>query len=261
MDRTRLQEIAEKRRIPVDQVQRHINLAEKSMIPLGKRIETKQEGTRWHVVTRLGAGCINTSLGRFTLYDFMVDDNWYKYSVLVKAELDDELMPQFSNLDELLLRIDSGCETGQLFEDKSCDCRQQLHLAMQLIEERGEGLIINIPRQDGRGMGLPFKLATLHLQTHLGLNTVEAANEIAPHNVIDIRNYAGAIAILKFFGIPQTCRILLATNNREKLPAFRENGYKSVDIVSAAIPPTEETAQHLHAKRTQLGHLLPNGDQ
>lgn len=164
------------------------------------------------------------------------------------------------------MRIDSGCETGQVFGDRTCECREQLTLAMKTVAERTEGLIVNIPHQDGRGLGLPFKLATLRLQALLQMNTVESANAIAPNGVIDVRTYGGVIGILKYFTIPETTKVNLASNNPHKSGIFAENGYKVEDYTPMVIPPTDLTRDHLLAKQDHLGHvdLIPKpkeGDQ
>jgi len=176
--------------------------------------------------------------------------------VLVKAEINLEtLNPIFSQEDGLVLRTDSGCETGQLFGDLTCECCEQLKLAMQKIAEVGEGMIINIPRQDGRGMGLTFKLATLWIQNELKVHTVESVGLLAPDGVIDIRTYSGVICILKFFGVLPSCTINLATNNPNKLSVFEENGYTmSKDLVPITIEPNKHTAHHLEAKEKHLNH-------
>lgn len=131
---------------------------------------------------------------------------------------------------------------------------------MQTIEQVGEGIIVNIPRQDGRGMGVSFKLATLWLQEHLRVNTIQSAGLLAPDGTIDIRTYAGVIGVLKFFGIPESCVINLATNNPDKITIFNENGYQ-VDNLPIVIEPTEHTAHHLEAKEVHLNHkgLTSNG--
>lgn len=133
--------------------------------------------------------------------------------------------------------------------------REQLADAMKIIAANGEGLIVNIPRQDGRGLGLPFKLATLRLQEELKLDTVEAANAIAPNGVIDIRTYSGVICILKYFEVPTTTQINLATNNRRKAGVFAENGYVITDYTPVVIPATDLTRKHLEAKQKHLGHI------
>jgi GTP cyclohydrolase II len=176
--------------------------------------------------------------------------------VIVKAELDlKTLNPIFSRKDQLVLRTDSGCETGQVFGDLTCECCEQLKLAMQTLTEVGEGMIINIPHQDGRGMGLTFKLATLWIQDALKVHTVESVSLLAPGGVIDVRTYSGVVCILKFFGVPSSCVINLATNNPEKVHVFGKNGYTvAKDLIPMVIEPTEHTAHHLRAKEQYLNH-------
>lgn len=198
---------------------------------------------------------ILTTDGYFHQFDFGIDDQWEKYSVIFRGSLGDDLMPIFTKPEMLLIRVDSGCETGQLFCDITCECREQLSLAMRTIAEAGEGMIVNIPRQDGRGFGLPFKLATLRLQTLLKMDTVEAAHAVAPNGVIDIRTYGGVIGILKYFGVPTSMKINLATNNPHKAKVFDENGFSVEGYTPVVIPPTEHTGHHLYAKQEHLGHI------
>lgn len=251
-----LQAIADRTSKTVAQVEREIALAKESMIPKGKQIDVTENGqTRWFIVTRKGVGVILTTDGYFHQFDFGIDDQWEKYSVIFRGTLDDELMPIFTKPEMLLIRVDSGCETGQLFCDITCECREQLGLAMKTIAEAGEGMIVNIPRQDGRGFGLPFKLATLRLQTLLKMDTVEAAHTVAPNGVIDVRTYSGVIGILKYFGVPTSMKINLATNNPHKARVFDENGYSVEGYTPVVIPPTEHTGHHLYAKQEHLGHI------
>ncbi len=240
-----------------EEVDSFLMLVKRSMKPYQKRIAVIENGfNRFYVVERRGLGLLKTIHGNFWQFNFAIDDHWEKYSVLVKAEIDFEtLNPIFSRKDRLVLRIDSGCETGQLFGDLTCECREQLKLAMQKIAEVGEGIIINISCQDGRGMGLTFKLATLWIQDKLKVHTVESAGLLAPDGVIDIRTYSGVICILKFFGVLPSHVINLATNNPNKLRVFNENGYTiSKDLVPITIESTEHTERHLKAKEKYLNH-------
>jgi 3,4-dihydroxy 2-butanone 4-phosphate synthase/GTP cyclohydrolase II len=193
--------------------------------------------------------------------------------ILVKCSaLNENWMPVFSSK-KLLMRIDSGCETGQLFGDNTCECKEQLHKAMEMIAERGEGVIIHIPRQDGRGMGLPFKLATLTIQSRLGYDTVRAARYLKElisrklsnvvsskigincnDDIFDIRTYCGVVATLKYFEVPTTI-LQLATNNPEKTRLLYENGYTIEELIPVKIQPNEHTKHHLAAKQKFLGHL------
>lgn len=255
-----LDEVARKSGKSREEVEAFLALIQRSMEPHMLRIAVVEGGAmRYHNVERRGVGLIQTKYGPFWLYTFMIDDCWEKYSVLVRGQIDrTTLMPMFSSSDQLVLRTDSGCETGQLFGDLTCECDDQLRLAMQTIADTGEGMIVNIPRQDGRGMGLPFKLATLWLQEELGVNTVESATMLAPGGVIDVRTYSGVICILKFFGILETCTIALATSNPAKVSIFGENGYTvASEFVSVIVPTTAHTERHLKAKREHLGHVCP----
>lgn len=262
-----LQAIAARTGKTTDEVQHLIEQAKQSMIPLGKQVSIVEDGqTRFFIVTRQGVGLLMTDFGEFHQFDFYIDDQWGKYSILFCGELDEHLMPVLKSPELLLMRIDSGCETGQVFGDRTCECREQLILAMQTIAKNCEGLIVNIPYQDGRGLGLPFKLATLRLQAQLKLNTVESANAIAPNGVIDVRTYSGVIGIMKYFNIPATMKINLATNNPHKARVFAENGYAIKDYTPVVIPATALTRDHLTAKQEHLGHtnLIPKpkeGDQ
>ncbi len=249
-------DICKKANMSIEEVKDFLDLLKRSMGPFSKRINVIENGTmRYYAVERRGIGILKTEYGKFWQYNFAIDDQWKNYSVIVKAELDkDVLIPVFKNKDKLVLRTDSGCETGQVFGDLTCECHDQLHLALKTLEKIGEGMLINIPHQDGRGMGLTFKLATLWIQDVLGVNTVESATLLAPGGVIDIRTYSGVICILKFFDIPKTCRINLATNNPDKAKVFAENGYTVADYIPIVIKPNEHTEVHLQAKQDHLGH-------
>lgn len=253
----------------VDDVDQFVGLLRRAMESFSIRVPVIENGElRYYTVERRGLGPLrprnyhdDTNLGVFWEFTFHVDDEWRKYTALVKADINpDSFMPVFKNPDQLIVRTDSGCETGQVFGDQTCECCDQLRLALATIAEAGEGLIIHIPRQDGRGMGLPFKLATLWAQEVLKVNTVESASLLAPGGIIDVRTYAGVVAILKFFGVPETCRISLATNNPKKTAVFHENDYLT-DYLPVVVAPTEHTAAHLLAKQNHLGHRdLVNGN-
>lgn len=127
-------------------------------------------------VERRGFGPLDTDFGSFWHGCYNTGDRWGDYHALIACDdIDTQTgQPIFKNTNEIFLRTDSGCITGQVFHDRTCDCRQQLHIAMQEVTTRGEGIIVHIPGQDGRGMGLPFKLGTLHIQKRLGADTIQA---------------------------------------------------------------------------------------
>jgi len=252
-----MDDIAKKNNMTLSELQKFLDLVKKGMKPCAKRVLVAEDGVnRYFTVERRGVGKIKTPYGDFWQYSFAVDDQWEKYSVLVKAEIDKQsLNPIFKNKHNLIVRTDSGCETSQVFNDLTCECEEQLKLAMKTIANEGEGMIMHIPKQDGRGMGLPFKLATLWLQENLKVNTVESALILAPGGTIDVRTYSGVICILKFFKITPACQISLATNNPKKAEVFIENGYTVKDYIAVRIEPNDNTRRHLRAKQKHLGHL------
>lgn len=249
--------IAKKNGMSRDELENFLALVRRGMAGRLQNVNVAENGVvRYYNIEMKGVGPLKTPLGIFWQYNFIVNDHWRNYNVIVRAEKIDEesLNPVFKDKDRLIVRVDSGCVTGQLFEDSTCDCKAQLDFAMKTISE-SEGIVIHIPRQDGRGMGLHFKLSTLWLQKELGINTIESASLLAPGGVIDVRTYSGVIGILKFFEIPSDCQINLITNNPQKTSIFEENEY-AVKCLPVNIPPTEETRDHLLAKKEHLGHTL-----
>lgn len=239
-----------------------ITLARRAMRPLRKKISIRENGRDIELaVTRFGIGPLVTEYGSFWEIKFSVSDEWSDYTAIVKSDLRcADLTPIFRNPGRVLVRLDSGCETGQVFGDQTCECREQLKRAMRAIGETGEGIIICMPKQDGRGKGISFKLATLWLQNALRLDTVQAASLLAEGKPIDVRSYAGAVAVLKFLGCDRRgTRLALLSNNPDKLAVLTENG-----IVAESIPhvisPTDHTRRHLEAKARCFGHTnLVNG--
>lgn len=159
-----------------------VETARRSLVPETRRFKITENGAvNYLKITRQGVGPLITAFGVFHHFSFIIDDKWERYSVLVSGDLSSDFKPLFKNVERLLLRTDSGCETGQLFGDRTCECGDQLQLAMKDISTAGEGVLVSIPTQDGRGLGLPFKLATLRLQKDLyPLNTVQASALLEP---------------------------------------------------------------------------------
>lgn len=248
----------------IDSEDTMLTLVQKVTTQITKVITVKERGVDIILrVSRVGIGPIKTKQGHFIVYYFRVNDEYQEYFAVVKAKsFDSELKPQFSP-NAIPLRIDSGCFTGQFLGDTTCECREQFEKAKEIILQTGEGIILNIPSQDARGHGISFKLATLGLQQEFGIDTVEAALKTlqAAHrsegkDQIDIRSYSGAIAILKFLGILSGAHIRVMTNNPKKIKELEDNKLIITERISIVIPETEDTAPHLAAKKTKLGHLL-----
>ena len=247
--------ISGKTKMSLKNVDSFLHLVKRSMKSLLKKVTAIEDGVKHdYAVKRNGIGILNTKYGKFYQYDISINDKWRKYSVIVKAKLDKKsLLPVFKNKKQITLRIDSGCET-KIFGDLTCECDEQLKLAMEKISKIGEGIIINIPFQDARGCGLPFKLASLWLQDELKVSTVEAATLLAG-KAIDVRTYSGIICILKLFKIPNAYKINLLTNNPRKMKIFNENGYH-VECNSISIKLNKFTKIHLKSKQKYLGHKI-----
>ena len=237
-------------------VERALAVVERAMSPVAVRAVVSEGGVSAALdVVRVGVGPLLTKHGSFYEIAFKIFDKWSDYIAIVKADLDEDLRPIFRSRD-LLIRVDSGCGTGQVFGDLTCDCAEQLDRALAAIAASGEGIVVHVPRQDGRGLGLGFKLSTLLLQTQLGVDTVEASALLDPEgDTRDQRQYAGVIGILRFFGLRPDARIRLLSNNPRKLSVFRENGFANSRLAAISVPPTEHTRRHLLAKQAQLGHI------
>jgi 3,4-dihydroxy 2-butanone 4-phosphate synthase / GTP cyclohydrolase II len=181
-----------------------------------------------------------TRHGEFTVYAYesLVDEK--PYLALVCGEIDAE---------PTLVRIHSSCLTGDVFGSYRCDCGEQLHLAMHLIQRAGKGVLLYI-QQEGRGIGLVNKIRAYALQEH-GHDTVEANTALgfAP----DLRDYGIGAQILADLGLR---KIRMMTNNPKKLVALDGYGLEVVERVPIQIPSAPENARYLRTKKEKMGHLL-----
>ncbi len=148
-----------------------------------------------------------------------------------------------------LVRIHSECLTGDAFGSLRCDCGSQLQVAMKLIAESGNGVLLYL-RQEGRGIGLEQKIRAYALQER-GLDTVEANEQLGFE--ADARDYAIAAQMLRALGI-STCRLL--TNNPRKISGLEEYGVHVQERVPLVRPPTKHNGRYLDTKRAKLGHLI-----
>ncbi|MFM7594301.1 MAG: GTP cyclohydrolase II, partial [Isosphaeraceae bacterium] len=152
-----------------------------------------------------------------------------------------------------LVRLHSSCFTCDLLASLRCDCGDQLHLALEMMQAEGAGALIYLP-QEGRGIGLIEKLRAYALQDE-GLDTVEA--NLALGYRADLRDYGIGLQILENLGLK---KVRLLTNNPKKVDAFVISGYglEVVDQVPIIAPPHEHRTRYLSAKRDKLGHNLPD---
>ena len=149
----------------------------------------------------------------------------------------------------VLVRVHSECLTGDVMGSMRCDCGEQLHKAMELIDKEGSGVILYM-RQEGRGIGLINKLKAYELQDQ-GMDTVEANQQLGFK--ADMRDYGVGAQILLALGIK---KIRILTNNPRKLVGLQGYGIQIVDRVSIEANPTCSNRVYLKTKREKLGHLL-----
>jgi len=150
-----------------------------------------------------------------------------------------------------LVRLHSECLTGDALGSLRCDCGDQLELSLSAIAREGRGALVYL-RQEGRGIGLPAKLQAYALQD-AGLDTVEANERLG--YPADARHYGAGAQILRELGVT---RVRLLTNNPRKVSALGEFGITVVERLPLLAPARPERARYLEAKRTKLGHLLPD---
>jgi 3,4-dihydroxy 2-butanone 4-phosphate synthase/GTP cyclohydrolase II len=153
------------------------------------------------------------------------------------------------NKKDVLVRVHSSCETGDIFHSLRCDCGYQLEAALKAIEKEGQGVLLYM-HQEGRGIGLVNKLKAYHLQEQ-GLDTVEA--NVALGFPSDLRDYAIAAQILSELGIKT---INLMTNNPKKIVGLEGYGLKITKRTPVEINPTNANKRYLKTKKEKMGHML-----
>lgn len=204
--------------------------------PLVQRVETVQMPTRY---------------GPFTMhaYKSLVDPDLHLALCCGGVgDLDPQGQP-ITHEEPIIVRVHSECLTGDIFGSMRCDCGDQLHDAMQVIQENGKGAIVYL-RQEGRGIGLHNKLKAYSLQEQ-GLDTVEANVRLGLPP--DKRDYGVGAQILRDLGLRQ---IRVLTNNPKKVSRLEVYGLKVVEQLPLDIPPNETNRFYLQTKREKMGHKL-----
>lgn len=193
-------------------------------------------------VRRSAEAVIPTSFaGEFKVIVYENDVDDLMHVALVKGEIDPDK--------PILVRVHSECLTGDVFGSLRCDCGDQLHKAMEMIDREGAGILLYL-RQEGRGIGLVNKLKAYVLQDQ-GLDTVDANLELGFQ--ADMRNYGIGAQVLVDLGVK---KMRLLTNNPKKMIGLDGYGLSILEQIPIEVEPNEFNRCYLECKKVKMGHLL-----
>jgi 3,4-dihydroxy 2-butanone 4-phosphate synthase/GTP cyclohydrolase II len=182
-----------------------------------------------------------TLFGHFKLIAFKEKNTSNEHLALIKGE--------WGKDEPVLTRVHSSCFTGDILGSLRCDCGEQLHRAMQMVERNGKGVILYM-NQEGRGIGLVNKLKAYHLQEK-GLDTVEANLHLG--FPMDKRDYGVGAQILRYLGIT---KLRLLSNNPRKRAGLSGYGIEIVETIPIEVVPNPHNEKYLQTKRDKLGHEI-----
>ncbi|OYU94774.1 MAG: bifunctional 3,4-dihydroxy-2-butanone-4-phosphate synthase/GTP cyclohydrolase II [Bacteroidetes bacterium B1(2017)] len=193
------------------------------------------------LIQRLISVDMPTEYGNFILTAFKQIDTGEEHLVLQKGTWTEE--------EPVLVRVHSSCITGDIFHSMRCDCGDQLHKAMELIEQEGKGMVLYI-NQEGRGIGLVNKLRAYKLQEQ-GVDTVDANLQLGFK--MDERDYGVGAQILRSMGVQ---KMRLMTNNPTKRAGLIGYGLEIVENVPLSVKSNPHNQKYLETKRVKMGHEL-----
>ncbi|HNX87931.1 MAG TPA: bifunctional 3,4-dihydroxy-2-butanone-4-phosphate synthase/GTP cyclohydrolase II [Paludibacteraceae bacterium] len=182
-----------------------------------------------------------TAFGHFKLIPFRQISNGLEHIALIKGTWEKD--------ESVLVRVHSSCMTGDIFGSMRCECGEQLHKAMELIEKEGKGAIVYM-NQEGRGIGLMNKIKAYKLQEE-GMDTVDANLHLGFH--ADEREYGVGAQILREIGLT---KIRLMTNNPKKRIGLEAYGLSIVENVPLEVKPNQYNAFYMQTKKEKMGHKL-----
>lgn len=185
-----------------------------------------------------------TRYGHFKLVAFREKLSGAEHLALIKGE--------WQEGEAVLTRVHSSCFTGDILGSFRCDCGEQLHKAMQMVQAEGKGCILYM-NQEGRGIGLINKLRAYKLQEE-GMDTVEANLHLGFK--MDERDYGVGAQILRSLGI---CKMRLMSNNPRKRAGLKGYGLDIVEVVPIEIPANPHNEKYLQTKRDKMGHEIMEG--
>ena len=184
-----------------------------------------------------------TAYGHFHLIPFREKSNGLEHIAIIKGDI--------SNGEPVLVRVHSSCATGDIFGSMRCDCGEQLHKALEMIEKEGRGVVLYL-NQEGRGIGLMDKIKAYKLQEE-GLDTVDANLHLG--HKADERDYGVGAQILNMLGVKN---MRLMTNNPIKRIGLEGYGLKIVENVPIEVQPNKYNQFYMHTKKERMGHNLDN---
>lgn len=182
-----------------------------------------------------------TAFGHFRLVPFRQKDNGLEHIALIKGDV--------ASGDPILVRVHSSCATGDIFGSMRCECGEQLHKAMEMIEKEGCGVIVYL-NQEGRGIGLMDKIKAYKLQEE-GLDTVDANLHLG--HKADERSYGVGASILHDLGVR---KMRLLSNNPMKRIGLEGFGIEIVDNIPLEVKPNKYNSFYMHTKKERMGHDL-----
>lgn len=184
-----------------------------------------------------------TKHGDFRIIPFLQKSNKKEHIALIKGEWKED--------EPILVRVHSSCVTGDVFGSQKCECGDQLHKAMELIEKEGKGVVVYL-NQEGRGIGLMAKLAAYKLQEK-GMDTVEANLHLGYR--ADERDYGVGAQILRSIGVR---KMRLMSNNPVKRIGLESFGLEVVENIPLEIEPNPHNHFYMETKKNRMGHILHN---
>jgi 3,4-dihydroxy 2-butanone 4-phosphate synthase/GTP cyclohydrolase II len=186
-----------------------------------------------------------TAYGDFHLIPFKQKSTGLEHIALIKGS--------WGKDEPILVRVHSSCMTGDIFGSKRCECGEQLHRSMEMIQKEGKGVVVYL-NQEGRGIGLMAKMEAYKLQEE-GYDTVDANLHLGFR--ADERDYGVGAAILRDLNV---CKMRLLTNNPVKRKGLESFGLTVVENVPIEITPNKYNEFYMHTKKERMGHDLHNVD-